>query len=192
MRSPVPDILINWQSIGQLRGGAWKTVPAQPGIYWWYFPQACLASFGISEHCNVSSLRLRSSSASKVCLYVGIATSLRERMKWHAEQPLTQGSLRSGFLSTFRKTLLALKCIDYDTGFETINAFMDGLDVSWQATADLRAAKEMETAELGGTHQFPLNIQGNSDPVLRPYVQFLKRQRKEYVTRYLDNLGTSK
>lgn len=186
----MPETNGELQNVGQLRSGAWKTVPTQSGIYWWYFPKACLARFGINDHCDVPSLRLRSNSDDQVCLYVGMAKSLRERMKWHAEQPLTQSSLRSGFLSTFRKTLLALTDTDYETGFDTINAFMDGLEVTWLATANLRSAKELEDAELDGTFHYPLNIQGNNDPLLKPYVGFLKRQRKEYVDRHLHRAGT--
>ena len=182
----MPDALPGICSLAELRSNGWKSVPPEPGIYWWFFPSSCLSQFRISEHCDEQTLNLRTYQNVKVCLYVGIAKSLNERMKWHAEQPLKQSALRSGFLSTFRKTLLALNGIDYATGFDEINLFMDGLDVTWRTTSSIDAAKELEAAELTGGYQFPLNIQGNKSPVLKPFIRFLKQQRKEYVTQFLD------
>ena len=105
---------------------------------------------------------------------------MRQRIKWHAEQPLRQSALRSGFISTFRKTLLALNEIEYATGFEKINQFMDGLDLHWQVTPSLDAAKALETEELAGGYRFPLNIQGNKHAALKPFIRYLKQRRKEY------------
>ena len=90
-------------------------------------------------------------------MYVGIAKNLNERVRWHAEQPLKQSALRSGFISTFRKTLLALNGIDYATGFDRINDFMDDLDIAWRTTISREAACEIEEGELNGDFHYPLN-----------------------------------
>ena len=177
-------VLAEPTSLETLRRDSWLDVPSQSGVYWWFFPETCLDTFRVSEFCNVEALNLRRCSSGKVCLYVGIAKNLRDRVEWHADQRLTQSSLRSGFLSTFRKTLLALNEIDYDTGFEEINGFMDRLDVSWQVTEERSTAKAIEDAEVCGEWDYPLNIQGNRSPKLQPFLQFLKRIRKEYSDRF--------
>ncbi len=63
--------------------------------------------------CDVAQLRLRVAPDGKVCLYHGMANNLAERVEWHAAQKLTLKCLQSGFLSTFRFTLLALNDFDY-------------------------------------------------------------------------------
>ena len=171
------------QSIGKLRGRSWRDVPNQPGVYWWFFPEQCLETLRISEHCDTDSLNLKRSASGKVCLYVGVGSSLEERIRWHSEQRLTLSALRSGFLSTFRKTLLVLNRIEYSDGFDEINRFMDGLNIAWQPTADLDSARQIESAELNGPCHYPLNIQGNVRLELQAYIRFLKRQRKEYTDR---------
>lgn len=168
------------QSLKTLRRNQWRDVPEQSGIYRWYFPSSCLRKLSIADHCDPKSLMLRRSESGKVCLYVGIATSLRQRVKWHASQTLLASALRSGFLSTFRFTLLALNDIDYATGLQAINDFFDRLEIAWQTTPNLEAAKERESRELSGKYHFPLNIQGNKCPELREYVRFVKRRRKKY------------
>ena len=171
-------------SVCELRSSGWNSTPKQSGIYWWFFDPSCLDLFGINEHCG-HPLKLRTNESEKLCLYVGIAKNLRQRIKWHAEQPLRQSALRSGFISTFRKTLLALNKIDYATGFEQINQFMDGLDLRWETTPSPELAKAIEAKELGGEYDFPLNIQGNKSTELKPFIRYLKQQRKEYKDRHL-------
>lgn len=57
---------------------------------------------------------------------------------------------------------------------------MDGLDLHWQVTPSLDAAKALETEELAGGYRFPLNIQGNKHAALKPFIRYLKQRRKEY------------
>jgi hypothetical protein len=91
--------------LDELRAGQWRDVPDTPGVYWWYFPPDYLANFQIDMHCGTGPLRLLRANEGRVCLYHGMATSLRQRVAWHSEQELTDSALRSGFLSTFRFTL---------------------------------------------------------------------------------------
>ena len=173
------------QSLSGLRRNGWRDVPTQSGIYWWYFPEICVKELGIRELCDLNALKLRRSTDGKVCLYVGVGSSLRQRTESHANQRLTASALKSRGLSTFRKTLLALNWIEYETGFNEINRFMDGLDVSWLETACKQSAEELEMTELQGEFHYPLNIQCNRRRELRTYTEFLKQRRKEYKDHFI-------
>jgi hypothetical protein len=171
--------------VAHLRAARWKTVPAGPGVYWWYFPEESIEKFRVGEFCRVASLVLRRSPTGKICLYHGMARSLSQRVAWHAEQALRISALKSGFLSTFRFTLLALTDFDYSAGAGAIDAFMDELDIEWETFPTPEEATAAERRELhGGTH-FPLNIQNNYKPELAVYTRHLKASRKAYKARYL-------
>jgi hypothetical protein len=167
-------------SLSELREKGWRGVPADPGVYWWFFPATFLQHFKIADFCLIDHLNLRVAPDGKVCLYHGLAGSLVGRVKWHAAQKLTVNNLRSGYLSTFRLTLLALNGFDYSTGTEFIDAFFDSLSVSWQATETRQAAEKLERAELDGDYHYPLNIAGNSSAELRSFLSHLKLARREY------------
>jgi hypothetical protein len=167
-----------------LRATNWKTVPTVPGTYWWYFPIECLERFRIIELCALEVLNLRRSPSGKVCLYHGMATNLAQRVKWHAAQRLTLGALRSGFLSTFRFSLLALNEFDYLAGEAALNEFMDGLAFDWQAAKTVEDAEKAEAAELAGEFHYPLNIRHNVRPELARYTRHLKSVRRIYKQRY--------
>ncbi len=171
--------------VSQLRAGRWGDVPKSPGVYWWYFPESALERLHIAQWCDLRGLRLRRSAHGLVCLYHGMATSLAQRVEWHAGQPLRPGALRSGFLSTFRFTLLALNGFDYAAGSAEIDRFMDELDVVWEVHACAAAAAEQERAELAaGTYHYPLNIQGKRHRELEGFVSHLKATRRAYRQRY--------
>jgi hypothetical protein len=173
--------------VSDLRATRWSSLPAGPGVYWWYFPESALERFQIADWCNLASLRLRRSEEGRVCLYHGMATSLCQRIEWHAAQPLGFSALRSGFLSTFRFTLLALNDFEYVAGSSEIDHFMNDLDVLWQALPSVDVAKDLERKELGaGTFHYPLNIQDNRHPELAGFVRHLKDIRKAYKQRYLE------
>ena len=171
-------------SICNLRDGGWKDVPRDPGVYWWYFPASCLDSLRIAEHCDVSSLSLRRTPDGKTCLYHGCASSLRQRVKWHAAQRLRPSALKSGFLSTFRFTLLSLNGFDYLSGESRLNGFMDELEIGWQAFPSKTDARAFEAKEIQGPYHYPLNIQENRRIELGVFRRHLKTARKEYKRRY--------
>ncbi len=128
----------------------------------------------------MSRLRLRASSDGKVCLYHGLAKNLAQRIAWHADQKLSPSSLKSGFLSTFRFTLLALNDFPYLNGSGEINGYFDNLFVSWQETESRQEAQALERSELRRGYHYPLNILGNKHPELAPFVRFLQSKRKAY------------
>jgi hypothetical protein len=175
----------------QLRADRWVNVPAMPGVYWWYFPRSAVQRFRISEFCREEALKLRASLDGKICLYHGMAKSLSERIEWHAAQKLSLGALSSGFLSTFRFTLLALNDFDFLRGAADIDAFMDGLDIEWRAFPTVAEAIAAEAAELAGASHYPLNIQNNRHPELARFARHLKATRKAYKERYLRALRSS-
>lgn len=172
------------ENLAQLRARRWSTVPASPGVYWWFFPERCLETFRLRELCDATALTLRRSDTGKVCLYHGMATSLSQRIEWHAAQELRMSALRSGFLSTFRFTLLALNDFDYSAGAEAIDAFMDQLHIEWEAFPTVEAAAAAEMRELLGGARYPLNIQNNRKPELAAYTRHLKKLRKSYKARH--------
>ncbi len=58
--------------------------------------------------CPRSGYESGSPANGTICFLLREAANLAERVAWHAEQDLTVSALRSGLLSTFRLTLLAL------------------------------------------------------------------------------------
>jgi hypothetical protein len=173
------------QPLSVLRKNGWSGVPSSPGVYWWYFTRAELDRLPVSELCDVANLRLRVAPDGKVCLYHGMANDLAERIEWHAAQRLTLKCLQSGFLSTFRFTLLALNNFDYLGGSTQIDDYFDSLSVSWQAANSRGEAESLERSELQGTYHYPLNIQGNRRPELVALVRHLKATRSSYKRRFV-------
>ena len=153
---------------------------------WWYFPERHLELLGISRHCNLEGLQLRRATSGKLCLYIGIAKNLRERIKWHAEQRLSQSALRSRALSTLRFSLIALGKLNYNSGDDEINRLMDELNVSWVSTRGKPEAEAIESSQLSGDFRFALNIRGNHRVETARFVKYLKEQRKTYRRRHLD------
>jgi hypothetical protein len=114
-----------------------------------------------------------------------MANNLAERVEWHAAQKLTLKCLESGFLSTFRFSLLALNDFDYLGGSPQIDDFFDSLLISWLAARTRDEAEALERLELQGTYHYPLNIQGNRRPELVAFVRHLKSARSFYKRRFV-------
>ena len=166
-------------SIEHLRESNWRKVPVDPGVYWWYFAVPHLKALEVAQHSIPEGLRLRRANG-KVCLYVGVAASLRQRIEWHAAQHLSQSALRSRTLSTFRFSLLALAGLDYNAGDAKINELMDELDVAWIPTRGKPEAEAIESSELQGDFHFPLNIKGNHRSETADFVRHLRDRRGAY------------
>jgi hypothetical protein len=163
-----------------LRANKWANIPDGPGVYRWYFPPEALHKLRIAEFVPVARLHLRIAPNGHMCLYHGMANSLSQRIQWHAAQRLARSGMESGFLSTFRFTLLALHNFDYWHDEDRLNAEFDQLWVDWQP-ADSRAhALELEHQEFRSGFHYPLNIQGNPAPELAAYLKFVKQTRKSY------------
>lgn len=172
--------------IDHLRARNWADIPTSAGAYRWYFPLDYLEILGVAAYCDLDRLNLHLTGDEMVGLYFGIASNLSQRVKWHSAQPLKLSALSSGFLSTYRFSLLALTEVDYSTGGDQINQFMDKLQVSWVQTSSKDEAKRIEDAELASKYHYPINIQGNHKPEVTQFVQYLKRTRRNYKRRYLE------
>lgn len=171
--------------IGVLRAEGWAGVPTGPGLYRWFFPQSVRNQ--ISTPCGgFGSVQLLQCPHTYGCLYIGVASNLRERVKWHAEQALRQSALRSGALSTFRFTLLALTGFPYDAaGERSLNVLMDQLHMQWWEM-DKPQAEGIESAELCGCRDhYPLNIDKNHCAAVRAFVGYLSARRSGYKRRYV-------
>lgn len=173
------------QPLSVLRAKGWSGIPSSPGVYWWYFPRGELGRLRVAELCDVPQLQFRLTPDGKVCLYHGMAKNLAERVKWHAAQKLTLKCMQSGFLSTFRFTLLALNDFDYLDGSSQIDDYFDSLSISWQPANSRGEALALERGELQDTYHYPLNIRGNRRPELVAYVRHLKSMRIAYKRRFV-------
>jgi len=173
-------------SITPLRTRSWADVPTSAGAYRWYFPAECLETLKIAAYCDLDRLNLHQTDDGMVGLYFGIASNLSQRVKWHSAQALRLSALSSGFLSTYRFSLLALTETDYFTGGDQINQFMDKLKISWVKTSSKDEAKLIEDAELNSNYHYPINIQGNHKPEVAQFIQYLKLLRRNYKRRYLE------
>jgi hypothetical protein len=118
-----------------------------------------------------------------------MAKSLRERVRWHSEQKLSDSALRSGFLSTFRFTLLALTGYNYSVECNQIDQFMDGLAISWKPATTVVEAHAAESAEIRGQFHYPLNLSGNARKELIAFHRYLKSLRRQYKQRHLKALS---
>jgi hypothetical protein len=168
------------QRVAFLRAYNWATIPHGPGVYRWYFPPEAIHQLKIDEYAPVYLLKFRTAPHGHVCLYHGMANSLAQRIQWHAAQRLARSSMASGFLSTFRFTLLALNEFDYWQDEEKLNAYFDQLWVDWQPAESRPHALELEHQEFRSGFHYPLNIQGNPAPELAAYLKFVKQTRKSY------------
>ncbi len=134
----------------------------RPGVYRWYFNKEfldILNQVGLPQNPNGKILE----KESLFCYYIGIAETLNQRFLWHLEQKNTINALSSGFLSTFRRTLLAVLGIEYNNSDEALNAFMREWHIEWKANENKDEAIAIEHAELEKSYGFiyPLNHQGN-------------------------------
>ena len=171
--------------ISELRKAKWFGTPECPGVYRWYFPPDAVNELRISEFTFQTSLHLMRAPNDFVCLYHGMANNLRERVQWHADQKLTRSALSSGFISTFRLSLLALNDFDFYSGDSEINRYFDDLLIDWTEVTSREEAKHLERLEFDSGFHFPLNIQGNPSSELAAFLKHLKRARKSFKARNL-------
>ena len=184
--------MTEFQPLSALRAKRWSGIPHSPGVYWWYFPRTELDRLRVADFCDLPRLNLRLAPDGKVCLYHGMANNLAERVEWHAAQKLTLKCLQSGFLSTFRFTLLALNDFDYLAGPSLIDDFFDSLSIAWEPAVSRDDAEALERSELQGMYHYPLNIQGNRRPELVAFVRYLKSTRSAYKRRFVKSSAQAK
>ena len=136
-----------------------------PGWYlWWCDREAAAGILGQLE-INLNELLLLNKEIdgkNYIAIYFGISKKLSDRIKWHICQNHTEGSVRSGFLSTLRQTLSALLNSDMSKSKHLVDKFMDdNCYLEYDNTVSHFAAKNKEKQELSRTDcYYPLNISG--------------------------------
>jgi len=184
--------MTNTYAVSNLRQTNWSTVPKGSGYYRWYFPEPSLRPLGLETLPQQAELKLHLIEHNGMLyygFYFGIAKSLRERVTWHSAQPLKRSALKSGFLSTFRFSLLALLDLEYsESGQRALDDFMNHLFIEWTETSTKAEAEAVERAELRGELTYPINLQGNKTPGARAYVRDLKQKRKQYKAHWLQQV----
>jgi hypothetical protein len=167
--------------IHELRESKWRSIPAGPGYYLWYFPKSCIEEMGMIEYLENEKLNFQRLDNGMIGLYFGIAINLRERVRWHSAQPLTLSALSSGYLSTFRFSLLSMLNIKYSLeNTQKINDFMDLLMITWTETLTKEDACAKEAEVLTSDVTYLMNLQGNKTPGAQEMINKIKIKRRSY------------
>ena len=165
----------------------------KPGWYRWWAPQKALESLLNSPYISkpylnelIPHLCSYMREQEYFYIYVGVAIneSIRDRLNWHINQRHTESAVKSGFLSTLRKTISSLVAGDQYNESAT-NELIDQLIVEYSAM-DLpikdptakSVITSIEDIEIQ-KHVIPLNIKGNKRSVLKPFLLELKKSRKQ-------------
>ena len=165
----------------------------KPGWYRWLAPTSALEQLLDSSHLTRKYMeklrpdlkRCEYEQGYYFFIYVGIAVkeSIRDRLNWHVNQHHTENAVRNGTLSTFRTTVSSLVADDqYDE--EATNKLIDQLMIEYQVMdypiKSETAKIEIERIERDELERyiFPLNIMGNRQAELQPFLMDLKKARK--------------
>lgn len=120
------------------------------------------------------------------CIYVGVAIkeSIRDRINWHINDKHTESAVRSGWLSTLRKSIASIIAKNqYDK--ETTNDFIDKLKVEYFeidfSIKSEEAKKEIGVIENNLINKYLrlLNIKDNYHNKATDIKKELRRLRKE-------------
>ena len=169
------------KSVKELRDEKFAAVCTQSGIYKWWFRESAIDSL-LKPLGNVNNKQLLHKKVKGevfYALYFGIANNCRERAAWHIAQHHTPSSVKSGYLSTLRRTLSALLEKNMTKSESAVNKFMDeNCYWEWEYTTNREKALTIESSELCKNY-YPLNIQGNK-VVPREIKRKLSQLRKKY------------
>lgn len=120
------------------------------------------------------------------CIYVGIAVkeSIQRRINWHVNDKHNAQRVKSGFLSTLRKSISSVIAKNQNAK-DVTNEFMNRLKIevfySNYKIKSSEAKDELETIEkqLMKNHLYILNIRDNAHPKCTQIKKNLSRLRKE-------------
>lgn len=120
------------------------------------------------------------------CIYVGIAVkeSIQRRINWHVNDKHNAQRVKSGFLSTLRKSISSVVAKSQSAKDKT-NEFIDRLKIevfySNYKIKSLEAKDELETIEkqLMKNHLYILNIRDNVHPKCTEIKKNLSKRRKD-------------
>ena len=142
-------------------------VEPRPGVYKWWFRASAAKEIlkPLDTFKDWDSLAVRKiDGETYYALYFGIGggkQGLKGRIRWHVCQKHSASSVRSGFLSTLRQTISALKGCDMSKSESVVNDFMDeNCYWEWKYTDTIEDAETIEKKELS-TNCYPLNVKDN-------------------------------
>lgn len=166
----------------------------KPGWYRWWAPENALVKLLNSKYLDKKYLDilLPKLTQKKIngniyyFIYVGIAVneSIRGRLNWHVNQHHTESSVKSGFLSTLRKSISSLVAenqFDESATNELIDMLIieyNTIDFKIHSIEAKNKIEEHECLEINN-NVLPLNIKGNKNEYLKEYKKQLKLIRKK-------------
>ena len=165
-----------------------QTIPDdKPGWYRWWAPTEALGLLRIRPEYIAHLYKRILNDEYFYCIYVGIAVkeSIRARINWHVNQQHTESAVQSGTLSTFRQSISSLVA-ENQFDENSTNKLIDMLIVEYYAVDYKIKSEEAKTEierteqnELSAEYALPLNIQGNKNTVIQPYLSILKELRSK-------------
>lgn len=171
-------ILKNIESVYLIRKEKKDT---KAGVYRWWFRKESAENLlaSVKDLVEWDHIQRKSIDGEDyLALYFGMTKNIRNRLKWHISQKHRPNSIKSGLISTLRKTLSALLDQPLSASEEEINQFIDGNCVlEWEYCDSETEAKKIEKEELEETY-YPLNLQGNKR-TSKELKSVLKQKRKE-------------
>ena len=158
------------------------SIPQEPGIYRWWFPQETARKLLSSIHgIEINRICKEVIQGEEYwCLYFGIAKDLRQRIRWHACQKHTASAVKHGILSTLRQSISALLQLDQTTSTDKVSELLERCYWDWLSTASKEDAKIIEKREISKGY-FPINIQENKsvDPTVLTQLKSLRKEHKK-------------
>lgn len=164
----------------------------RPGWYRWWAPKAALEPLLNSRHISKKYMdeflqrlqRRKYKQDTYYCIYVGVAVkgSIRSRLNWHVNQDHTESAVQNKALSTLRQSISSLVAGDqYDK--KATDKLIDQLLIEYCAIDDPikseKAKKRIEQIESDEVKNnlLPLNIKGNKQKILKPFLHDLTKAR---------------
>lgn len=161
----------------------------QAGVYRWWFPEEIAKSLLSSLNgVDYESIEKEEINGKQYwCLYFGSSSDLEQRFYWHTTQAHSATTIRSGVLSTLRKTICALLKINQSdaTAKQKVDDILDECYFEWYATSSSEDPETKEKKELEKGY-YPFNIKDNegvrnkSKNVKPSIATQLRKLRREY------------
>lgn len=164
-----------FESITNLKRSHFVSVSHAEGVYRWWFTEqdakCLLVPFGnILDWKKIKTHRFEGQIY--YALYVGISNDLHQRIKWHSKQKHSPSAVKSGYLSTLRRTISGLIGKDCSQSEKDVSDILERCYWEWD---EMNNSEVWEKNELNQQrYYYPLNIQGNK--VLPPSMRTILEQ----------------
>lgn len=155
-----------------------------PVLYkWWFKHDNRIWDKFVSNGIDTARLEVRNIDGEDYyALYVGIGASCISRFRWHIIPSVhhTPSAVKSGVISTLRKTLCALLDLKLLGAEQLVNQYMDdNCFLEWelfQKGIDKPGLEDIESDSINAGY-YALNIQSNG-AVPKEWLRYLKDSRK--------------